>query len=50
LDAQMQFSKIAYFQLSLKHRKLKEYSAFMDARNSLDDDIECNFNFKHYFL
>jgi hypothetical protein len=38
----MQSSKTANFQLSKKHRKLREYSAFISARNLLDYSIKGN--------
>jgi hypothetical protein len=39
LDAPTQFSKTAYFQQIKKNRKLKDYLAFINARNLLDDKI-----------
>jgi hypothetical protein len=45
----MQFFKTAYFQLSKKHRKLKEYSALINARNLLDGSIKCNSYFQALF-
>ncbi len=45
----MQSSKTAYFQLSKKHRKLKENSAFINARNLFDDIIKCNSYFQALF-
>jgi IS5 family transposase len=41
----MQFSKTANFQLSKKRSKLKEYSAFINARNLLDGGIKCDYYF-----
>jgi hypothetical protein len=38
----MQCSKAAYSHLTKKHSKLKEYSAFINARNLLDDSIKGN--------
>jgi hypothetical protein len=38
----MQFSKTAYFRLNKNHRKLKEYSVFINVRNLLEDSIKCN--------
>jgi hypothetical protein len=50
LDALKQFSKNAYFQLSKKHGKLKEYSEFINARNLLDDSNKCNSLFEASFF
>jgi hypothetical protein len=49
LDALTQFFKTAYFQLSKKHHKLKEYSAFINAKNLLNDNIKCNSYFYNYY-
>jgi hypothetical protein len=46
----MQFSKTAYFQLSKKQLKLKEYSEFINATDLLDDSIKCNTYFKALFF
>jgi hypothetical protein len=50
LDALKQFSKTAYFHLSKKHRKLKEYSAFINARIFLYDIVKGNHYFQKLFL